>query len=143
MVEEVDMSNGTIMEALNSKADIDLNNLSADDKRALIEENKETIIGWMMPDYTNSETIEQDVEYVASNDCWIYGKALSTSSTSGGHVHKVLYIDDAPIDEIRSFYYNQVSIMIPCKKGSKYKFSNSNTGSGSYTLKVFYCKGTN
>lgn len=53
MVEEVDMSNGTIMEALNNKADIDLNNLSADDKMALIEEHKETIMSWMMPDYTN------------------------------------------------------------------------------------------
>ena len=143
MSEEVNYSNGQLLETLNNKADIDFNNLSSETKMNLIEENKETIMGWMMPDYTNSETIEQDVEYVASNDCWIYGKALSTSSNSGGHVHKVLYIDDVLVDEIRSFYYTQVSIMIPCKKGSKYKFSNSNTGSGSYTLKVFYCKGTN
>lgn len=68
MVEEVDMSNGTIMEALNNKADIDLNNLSVEDKRALIEENKETIMSWMMPDYANGvnvlDDISQDSQYI-------------------------------------------------------------------------------
>lgn len=62
MVEEVDMSNGTIMEALNNKADIDLNNLSVENKRALIEENKETIMGWMMPDYANKEIISTSLK---------------------------------------------------------------------------------
>lgn len=63
-----DTSDGTIMEALNNKADIDLNNLSADDKMALIEENKETVMGWMMPDYSKGvnvlDDISQDSQYI-------------------------------------------------------------------------------
>ena len=54
-------SDGTIMEALNNKADIDLNNLSADDKLSLIEEHKETIIGWMIPDYSRGVDIVSSI----------------------------------------------------------------------------------
>ena len=143
MILAYDTSDGTIIEALNNKADIDLNNLSADDKLSLIEEHKETIIGWMMPDYNNYEELQQDVEYIASDNCWIYVDTLSTSSNSGGHVHKAIIIDDVTVYEVRSFYYTQTNALIPCSKGSKYKIKNVNSGSGTYTLKVYHCKGLN
>lgn len=87
MVEEVDMSNGTIMEALNNKADIDLNNLSVEDKRALIEENKETIMGWMIPDYSKGISISND--YVCEKD----GYVVQISSGSGNDAVAQLYVD--------------------------------------------------
>lgn len=84
MVEEVDMSNGTIMEALNNKADIDLNNLSVENKRALIEENKETIMGWMMPEWERAieitETYTNSNPFIAPCDgLLIYGHWSTTN----------------------------------------------------------------
>lgn len=96
MVEEVDMSNGAIMEALNNKADIDLNNLSVEDKRALIEENKETIMGWMMPDYSagiSLSDISTSNPYTAPADGYLYATVYNCTAYVNDSI--VAYSDNA------------------------------------------------
>ena len=82
-----DTSDGTIMEALNNKADIDLNNLSADDKMALIKENKETVMGWMMPDYANG--VNKGTSFTSDGYYMMYVTQTFTSSGSQGVTIKI------------------------------------------------------
>lgn len=115
--------------SLAGRATTDMNNITST--------GKETVVGWGVPDYSAGITATQGTEYTATTNCWLYMQMQSTSSSSGGDVSKAIYINGNEIVMAGSFYYSRVAIMIPCKKGDTYKFVNKNTGSGSYTFKVF------
>ena len=129
-----DTSDGTIMEALNNKADIDLNNLSVEDKLALIEEHKETIMGWMIPDYSKAESRSKGVEYIA--ECNGYIRLYLQNGTSNPFDFK---IDDFGIlyNPREGNHYNTYPPIL-IGKGQKYILSGNGTV-GSYVF--IPCKG--
>ena len=117
MLEEVNYSNGQIMEALNNKADLDLNNLSVDDKMALIEEHKETIMGWMMPDYSKGVSLNANTP-APSNGVIFINSYVSEN-------YRSINIDSVMVFQAGGSYNCRDSNIIPICKGSSCNYAST------------------
>lgn len=124
---------GLNAELFNDKADVDLSNVS--------QTGKSTAVGWCMPDYSTGVTATQGTEYTATENCYLYARVFCNASGSGQHIEKQIIINSIVVAQPRAFAYCADSIMMPCAKGSTYKFENVNTGSGSYDFIVYRCIG--
>lgn len=114
---------GITAETLNDKADIT------------------AVPGLVMPDYSTGTTATQGTEYTATDNCYLYARVFCTASGSGQHIEKQIIINGVVVAQPRAFNYCADCVMVPCAKGSTYKFENVNTGAGSYDFKVYRCIG--
>ncbi len=114
---------GITAETLNDKADIT------------------AVPGLVMPDYSTGTTATQGTEYTATDNCYLYARVFCSASGSGQHIEKQIIINGVVVAQPRAFNYCADCVMVPCAKGSTYKFENVNTGSGSYEFKVYRCIG--
>ena len=105
--------------------------------RAVDYNNVDYILEGMIPDYTAGVSRTHNTDYVATETCWIYLYVYSSSSNSNSHVARTIYIDDKEAAVLSVHSWNSNCCMVPCKKGSKYRITNVNTGTGGYTVKVF------
>ena len=124
---------GLNAELFNDKANVDLDNVSAT--------GKTTSVGWNMPDYSTGTTATQGTEYTATENCYLYARVFCSGTGSNQHIEKQIIINGVVVAQPRAFYYCADCVMMPCAKGSTYKFENVNTGSGSYDFKVYRCIG--
>lgn len=95
----------------------------------------------VMPDYSTGVSATEGVEYTATENCYLYARVFCTASGSGQHIEKQIIINGVVVAQPRAFNYCADSIMVPCAKGSTYKFENVNTGVGSYDFIVYRCIG--
>lgn len=114
---------GITAETLNDKADI------------------AAVPGLVMPDYSTGTTATQGTEYTATDNCYLYARVFCSASGSGQYIEKQIIINGIVVAQPRAFNYCADCVMVPCAKGSTYKFENVNTGSGSYEFKVYRCIG--
>ena len=128
---------GITAETLNDKADTDLTNAAPNASASA----KSTIVGWSMPDYSTGTTATQGTEYTATENCYLYARVFCGGTGSNQHIEKQIIINGIVVAQPRAFYYCADSVMVPCAKGSTYKFENVNTGVGSYDFKVYRCIG--
>ena len=105
--------------------------------------DRETVVGWGIPDYSAGVSITQDTEYTADCVCYIYLRVTSSSSSGNQHVSKKIVIDGVEVTLLQAHQYNIIPIMVLCPKGSTYQIQNVNTGTGSYEAKVYPIKGVN
>ena len=95
--------------------------------------------GLGLPDYSSAVTANQDTKYTADTNCWLYMEVSNSSSAGGAYVEKYIVIDGIYVVDLSAYYWNRVAIMVPCKKGSTYKFKNGNKGTGSSKFLVYKC----
>lgn len=95
----------------------------------------------MMPDYSTGVSATEGVEYTATENCYLYARVFGSGTGSNQHIEKQVIINGIVVAQPRAFYYCADSVMMPCAKGSTYKFENVNTGVGSYEFKVYRCIG--
>lgn len=141
-----DTSDGTIMEALNNKADIDLNNLSADNKLALIEENKEIVMSWMIPDYNSGVNINLDEDIIAPYHCFITAESKANANQLAAITLSVKDDNDTyhPIGVSYSNvsgYSSSAVVNGYFSKGQIFKCSK--TSGSSYSATMYPLKGAN
>ena len=149
---DVDYDPGTVLEALNNKADIDLGNVTASVASAFIKSDlsnvgstqKETIVGWGMPDFSAGVSKSLNTVYQAEKDGWI---VIHGWQTSNGNANVELqYSVDGTFSDgitvIKNYTGNSTqtegSFIAPIPKGIYYR----STEIGSLHSFIFYpCKG--
>ena len=101
--------------------------------RAVDYSDRETVVGWGIPDYSAGVSKSADTEYTADVSGWIYASGSPKTGQS-----LTITIDGTPI--VFGIQLNvSDSLFIPINRGSKYSITNL-----SYFTATFYpCKGVN
>ena len=110
--------------------------------RAVDYNDKETVVGWSIPDYTAGIDWSAAGTYTAPSSGWIMGFIRK----SGSAANATLYVNDVLVaragnDIATNTYWYPINIFI--EKGQIYKAEYSATSIANSIIKFFPCKGVN
>lgn len=130
MSNDINASDGIVLEALNGKADLDLSNTTPS------KNFRENVFSWGLPDLTSGVTKSWNTDITAETNGWVnvksytvQGGTASCLTINGVEVYKLWCGFDAQVG-----YQN----MWPVYKGDVYKATGGNSGQ---TITFYPCKG--
>lgn len=121
-----DIDYGSILESLNGKIDLDMNNTGSS--------GKSTAVGWGIPMYSTAVSKSCNTEYISD----LNGYACCYTNYSSASHNQSLYIGGVLIQHIGTdIVYGATSVFAPVKIGQTYKIETS--GNKVFTMLFIPC----